>query len=470
MLTRLEIDGFKNLLGFEADFGPYTCIAGPNAVGKSNIFDAIRFLSLLADTTFIEAASRVRAIDGGPPDLSLLFWDGARPGEPRTMRLAAEMIVRREVTDDFGRLGATTATYLRYELELEDVPTAVESHGRTGGIRLVHEKLSSLNADGAVDRIPWLHDRDSFRDAVITSQGEPSTLISTLTEDDGEIAVLVHTEEHDGRPQKSPARLAPRTAVSTTTTIDAPTILAARNEMRHWSLLALEPSAMRQPDEITAPTTISENGAHMASALSRMAALDGGAAYERVKAAALGLTDVREIDVDSDDKRELLTLYAGIGPGRMVPARNLSDGTLRFLALCIMVEDPDFDGVICMEEPENGIHPARMRAMVDLVRSLAVDPDEPLDPSNPVRQVIVNTHSPRFVSMQNADDLVLAFSTSITRSDRAATTFRLYPMRGSWRSTSSRLALTRADVEAYLVTQESDQLVVDLVPDDGTNA
>lgn len=466
MLTRLEIDGFKNLLGFEADFGPYTCIAGPNAVGKSNIFDAIRFLSLLADTTFIEAASRVRSIDGGPPDLSLLFWDGARPGEPRTMRLAAEMIVPREVTDDFGRMGTTTATYLRYELELEDVPTAIESHGRTGGIRLLHESLSSIDSVGAVDRIAWLRDRDSFRDAIITAERGHTTLISTLIEDDGEVAVLVHTEGHDGRPQKSPARLAPRTAVSTTTTIDAPTILAARNEMRHWSLLALEPSAMRQPDEVTAPTTISENGAHMASALSRMAAVDGGAAYERVKAAALGLTDVREIDVDSDDKRELLTLYAGIGPGRMVPARNLSDGTLRFLALCIMVEDPDFNGVICMEEPENGIHPARMRAMVDLVRSLAVDPDEPLDRSNPLRQVIVNTHSPRFVSMQNAEDLVLAFNTSITRSNRAAVTVRLHPMRGTWRSTPTRLALTRADVQAYLVTQEGDQLVVDLLSDD----
>ncbi|PUB21468.1 putative ATPase [Promicromonospora sp. AC04] len=470
MLTRLEIDGFKNLLGFEADFGPYTCIAGPNAVGKSNIFDAIRFLSMLADTTFIEAASRVRAIDGGPPDLSLLFWDGAKPGEPRKMRLAAEMIVPREVTDDFGRLGATTTTYLRYELELEDVPTAVESHGRTGGIRLLHESLTSLTTDIPGKRMPWLRRRDKFRQALITSGSEGTDLISTLTEDDGEVAVLVHPDGHDGRPQKSPARRAPRTAVSTTTTIEAPTILAARNEMRLWSLLALEPSAMRQPDEVTSPTTISENGAHMASALSRMAALDDGAAYERVKATASGLTDVREVDVDSDEKRELLTLYAGIGPGRTVPARNLSDGTLRFLALCIMVEDPDFGGVICMEEPENGIHPARMRAMVDLVRSLAVDPDEPLDSANPVRQVIVNTHSPRFVSMQNAEDLVLALNTTVTRANRAATTLRLHPMRGSWRAERARLALSKADVEAYLVTQDDDQLVVDLTTGTGADA
>ena len=41
MLTRLEVHGFKNLLDFELDLGPFNCIAGPNGVGKSNVFDAI---------------------------------------------------------------------------------------------------------------------------------------------------------------------------------------------------------------------------------------------------------------------------------------------------------------------------------------------------------------------------------------------------------------------------------------------
>jgi len=63
VLTRLEAHGFKNLLGFRADFGPFTCLAGPNGVGKSNIFDAVRFLSLLADHTLMEAALSV-AVNG----------------------------------------------------------------------------------------------------------------------------------------------------------------------------------------------------------------------------------------------------------------------------------------------------------------------------------------------------------------------------------------------------------------------
>ena len=44
MLTRLEANNFKNLIGFSTDFGAFTCLAGPNAVGKSNVLDAIRFI------------------------------------------------------------------------------------------------------------------------------------------------------------------------------------------------------------------------------------------------------------------------------------------------------------------------------------------------------------------------------------------------------------------------------------------
>ncbi len=47
MLTRLQINGFKNLVDVDVRFGPFTCIAGPNGVGKSNVFDAIQFLAEL---------------------------------------------------------------------------------------------------------------------------------------------------------------------------------------------------------------------------------------------------------------------------------------------------------------------------------------------------------------------------------------------------------------------------------------
>ena len=92
MLTRLEVDGFKNLSEVDVEFGPLTCIAGPNASGKSNLLDAISLLSLLADFPLDEAAARLRGSASAWGDPAELFWtDGER--RARRIRLAAEMIV-----------------------------------------------------------------------------------------------------------------------------------------------------------------------------------------------------------------------------------------------------------------------------------------------------------------------------------------------------------------------------------------
>ena len=64
MITRLKVNGFKNLVDVDLRFGPFTCIAGINGVGKSNLFDAIRFLSALASRPLTEAALSIRA-EGG---------------------------------------------------------------------------------------------------------------------------------------------------------------------------------------------------------------------------------------------------------------------------------------------------------------------------------------------------------------------------------------------------------------------
>ena len=48
MITRIEIDGFKSFVGFQMELAPLTVIAGTNASGKSNLFDALHLLSNLS--------------------------------------------------------------------------------------------------------------------------------------------------------------------------------------------------------------------------------------------------------------------------------------------------------------------------------------------------------------------------------------------------------------------------------------
>jgi hypothetical protein len=130
------------------------------------------------------------------------------------------------------------------------------------------------------------------------------------------------------------------------------------------------------------------------------------------------INDVARIEIERDDKRELLTLQVMNKEKTTLPARALSDGTLRFLALAVLEKDPETQGLICLEEPENGIHPDRIPAILQLLRDIAVDKEEPVGPDNPLRQVIVNTHSPSVVSQVFDEDLIVAEYQEHTRGSK----------------------------------------------------
>ncbi len=459
MLTRLEVDGFKNLLNFAADFGPYTCIAGVNAVGKSNIFDAIQLMSLLADHSFMEAAQHLRESSARAMDPMTLFWRESTGFA--NIRLAAEMIVPAQVEDDFGRSVKPTTSFLRYELELRYRTPEPARLAQLGTIELVREELRHIKQGDASSHLSWPHKRQ-FRETAVRGRRSGIAYIST-TGLPGEGVVNVHQDGGSrGQTRKSPANRAPRTVVSTTTSSDDPTVLAARREMQQWRVLALEPSAMRTPDSVVGSNLIDSNGAHLAAALFRLSLQYGEDIFAAVASEAAALTNVKAVSVDFDQQREVLTLQAELGNGPVLPARSLSDGTLRFIALCIIRLDDRFGGLLCMEEPENGIHPARMKAMVELVRGLAVDPNETVGEDNPLRQVIVNTHSPHFVQFQDLGDLLLALPVGILRDGRTVTSVRLYPLARSWRSTRGSEAVSREAIVDYLTNPPGAQLRLDM--------
>ena len=116
MLTRFEVSGFKNLRDVVVDFGPFTCIAGPNGVGKSNLFDAIQLLSALSRTSFSRAFGEIRAGGGQRGTVRSMLSPRVLTGE-ENLRLAAELIVpgTTEVAHCNVRLHNT---FLRYEIEL----------------------------------------------------------------------------------------------------------------------------------------------------------------------------------------------------------------------------------------------------------------------------------------------------------------------------------------------------------------
>ena len=102
-----------------------------------------------------------------------------------------------------------------------------------------------------------------------------------------------------------------------------------------------------------------------------------------------------EVNVIDDKANRQYLINLKSEDGKEFSSRVLSEGTLRLLTLCIIEFDDKHSGLICFEEPENGIHPFRIKAMAELLKDLSADFSEP---KTLLRQVIVNTHSPVLVS------------------------------------------------------------------------
>jgi predicted ATPase len=436
MLTRLRVAGFKNLVDVDVRFGPFTCIAGANGVGKSNLFDAIRFLAALADTTLVDAATSVRAEGRRAPDVRGLFHRSGDLSVDR-MSFTADMIVPRTAVDDFGQEGEAKTTILRYRLDLGYRDLAVRRGSMPGELEIIHEELTHLQK-GDVRRHLLFETSRPWRDSAVVGACR-SPLISTENGGDARV-IKLHQDGRRGRASGHAAALLPRTVLSSGSANESPTVLCARREMGSWRLLQLEPAALRNPSELRAPTQVGTDGGDLAAALHHLAesvpraGLDAEAIYSQVSNRVSQLIGgVDRVYVVRDDKRELLTVMLQELNGTQVPARALSDGTLRFLALAVIELDTRGGGLICMEGPENGIHPERVPAMVRLLQDMATDVGGCVDADNPLRQVIVNTHSPAVVTAVPDDSLLVAMPVQVLEGGRAYTRAAFGCLPDTWR-------------------------------------
>ena len=85
------------------------------------------------------------------------------------------------------------------------------------------------------------------------------------------------------------------------------------------------------------------------------------------------------------------------GFGTPIPATRLSDGTIRFVALLATLLSPSPPPLVCIEEPELGLHPDAVALLADLL----VEASEKT-------QLVVTTHSDALVSaLTNQPDAIV---------------------------------------------------------------
>lgn len=390
MLTRLELDGFKAFRDFALDFHSFMVFIGPNGVGKTNLFDAIVLMARLAAGDSLEEA--MWQARGEPIELFTLFADGRRA---ERIQLAAEILLDREIVGANGKPFTPTNTRLRYELTIER---------RGEGAHIVAESLLPL----AEARDFWAKTYlpGKVRKAWIAREKRPP-YIATVGEGD-ELTIYRNQDTLAGGREGVKVGDLRKTALGTADPIRYPTIYAVQQAMRNWRLLRFNAETLRQPCPANAEPTLQPDGANLPAVLARLLR-EQPEAVARITEALQGmLPQVKALEVKTlgDGERQLIELIGQ--DGTRFSSRVLSDGTLRLLALAALRYDSAQRGVVCFEEPENGIQLLRLPDIVGVLYGLALNFEREVpegDQNPPLRQALVNTHSPSILANVPADSV-----------------------------------------------------------------
>lgn len=446
MLTRIEIDGFKTFRDFALDLESFQVIVGPNGVGKSNLFDAMQLLARLTEQDLWTAFQASR---GEAEELFSL-----RPGEQPVdeMRFAVELLIGSRVRDEWGRSEDLQDTRLRYELT---IGREYDEKGQER-LRVRHESLRRIR----VGEDHWRKRHPEARRSKFIHNSRRGTAFISPTPTEGEeITIALHQDGRGGRKRQIPAGPMERTILGSVNTIEYPHVFAAREEMRQWRFLQLNPEVLRQPDSIRGPTTLSANGDNLARTLARIERDEKYILNDISRDLSNLVPGLLNVEIEEDKTRELYVIHANTQDGSRFSSRTLSDGTLRLLALITLANDPEYRGVLCFEEPENGVHPFRVMQMVELLRSLTTDFTDESEAGWPLRQLLVNTHSPLLTAQLDDTELLFAYMpTRIDPADGGTATrvTRIVPVRRELLPDPQERFFTRQQVKKYMHSADWD--------------
>ena len=392
MLTRIEVSGFKSFDSFGLDLRPLTAIVGPNASGKSNLFDALRFVSLLAQYDIRTAMQDLR---GKPEEL----FRQSPAGNSECIRFAVEVFLSRKGTDAFGTTYETPARRLRYELELG---LSKGTDGIPKGVIVRTEKCTPIARKD---------DRALYLSKFKISYNSRVTPFIKLNDTGDAILVRQDGRQKHGRPLQLSLKEASRTALSTVTTAEFPHLYALRQALTELRFLEINPRAARSANDIYEDRVLRPDASNLSAVLARLK--EETASKERPNgvlsdiAAELAslIPSVRDLEVQNEPAVRQYSFTLKFAGQVVFSSRVISDGTLRMLALLAILNDPARQGTLCFEEPENGVHEGRVARLVEFLRNAAQIFSEPEDNSF---QVLINTHSPKVMAALQDDEIVVA--------------------------------------------------------------
>jgi len=318
--------GYRSLQRIHYPMSRLDVFVGANGVGKSNLYRGLELLRSAAANTLGEELAR--------EGLDLAMWAGPRKKGPQLIKLAAS----------FSEPKQLDAAY-RYEVEV-GFPPVVPAAGAPFPLA-PHIKSEALIFIGGRRPVRMM-EREGGRVMARNEEGRAVEIDIDLLDSETALGRL-----------EDPSRY--------------PTLDLVRRTLLEWrfyhGLRTDADSPLRRPCVGVPAPTLASDGSNLAAVFATVSHIREDAIdLERmIKRAFPGAV----LNVEEPGRTAEFSMSFPEFPRRVFQATELSDGTLRFLALAGALLAYRLPPFIALNEPESSLHPDLMEPLAEMIRNAA---------------------------------------------------------------------------------------------------
>jgi predicted ATPase len=364
MFDYIKIEGFRSFKKVELNLSPLSVFIGPNSGGKSNFLD---LMSLMAEAGQGHLADGIAARGGaGCLTFGFSFYG----------KILVELRFQgKSLADAFPPLAPMTGQgehpNVLFKLGLESRP-----HTSRVWIEEVTEERTPQRPHPV---LVMRRDSDAciFRSLATDQAGE--TEERKDLEWDSELAIF---QVRDLKKYPTPYKLL--------------------SQFQQWVLYrdvdVGSEAPIRLPGLVRPDFRLSADGANLSSVLNSIQGLHPETWEEIVELLQTAYPDFQRITFapEGGDGKVVLRWWERPYEKQGVSANLLSDGTLKLLCLIAILMNPLPPPLICIDEPEIGLHPDWIELVAELMQSAAAR-----------TQLIVATHSPQIVAKLDPEQVIV---------------------------------------------------------------
>ena len=380
MIRRIQALNYRCLRHVDVTLDRFHLLVGPNASGKSTLFDVIAFLGDLVSTGLEDAVAKRTS------NFQDLVW--GRPKDGLGFELAVEFDIPARLQEQLPQ--ERDYRVFRYEVAVREIDGDIRIDSERGLLAPIQESGTPVQRDmfpnpsPPPDSILVGGNLRGFRTILSKSpQAQDNFNVETASRPGKGWAASIafgHRRSALGNLPESPTNFPVSTYVKRVLGSSIKSFFLDSLSMRGASA-----PARRQ-------NGIAQDGSNLPWMIKKLEAEHPESYREWLLHVQTTLSELDYVGVveREDDRHAYLRLRYKTGVE--VPSWTASDGTLRLLALTLPAYLPGADEIYLLEEPENGIHPLAVDCVFQSLSSVYES------------QVLVATHSPVVLRMAALED------------------------------------------------------------------